>query len=50
MFTIKEKDALIIKTYFRSTRGIKGTAGVLGLSKSYVGKIISQYKKKHGLR
>ena len=50
MLPSKDIDELIIETYFGSTRGIKGTAGVLGLSKTYVGKIISKYKKKHGLR
>jgi len=46
----KISERVIINTFFRSTRGIKGTAGYLGLSKSYVGKIITQYKKKYNLR
>jgi len=46
----KRSEQIVINTFFRSTRGIKGTAGYLGLSKSYVGKIITKYKKKHKIR
>ena len=46
MITDKE----IIKYYFRTSKGIKGTAGYLGISKIRVGKIINIYKKKHNIR
>ena len=50
MERLKVSDDVIIKTFFRSSHSIKKIAGALGLSKSYVGKIITQYKKKHHLR
>jgi len=43
-------EKLIVETYFRNSHGIRGTAGRLGLSKSYVGKVITRYKRKHNIR
>ena len=43
-------DNHIIAFYFGTSKGIKGTAGYFGLPKSYVGKIINRYKKKHNIR
>ena len=43
-------DEEIIKYYFRTSKGIKGIAGYLGISKSRVGKVINIYKKKHNIR
>ena len=40
----------IIKYFFSTNKGIKGTAGYFGLSKTYVGKIIIEFKKKHNIR
>ena len=40
----------IVETYFRNSHGIRGTAGRLGLPKSYVGMVITKYKKKHNIR
>ena len=40
----------IIDCYLRNSRGIRGAARYFGLSKSYVGSIISKYKKKHNIR
>lgn len=43
-------DATIISTFFRQSRGIKGTAAVLGVSRIRVGKVITTHKKKHNIR
>jgi len=40
----------IIAYYMRTSKGIKGTAGHFGLEKSYVGRIINQYKKDNNIR
>lgn len=40
----------VIRYYMRTSKGIKATARYLGLPISYVGKIITQYKKKKGIR
>ena len=40
----------IIKYYFRTSKGIKGIAGYLGISKIRVGKVITLYKKKHQIK
>jgi len=45
---VQEKE--IIKYFMRTTKGIKGTAGYFGISKTYVGKIITIYKKKNHMR
>ena len=45
---VKKKD--IIAYFMRTTKGIKGTAGYFGISKAYVGKVITVYKKKHRIR
>ena len=42
-------DEEIIKYYFRTSKGIKGTAGYLGISKIRVGKVITLFKKKKKL-
>jgi len=46
MYSEKE----IIKQFFRNSKGIRGTARYFGLPKSYVGKIITKYKKKNNIR
>lgn len=50
MNNIKVSDDVIIKTFFRSSHGIKRVAGYLGLPASYVGAVIIKYKKKNNLR
>ncbi len=45
---ITEQD--IVNHFLGNSRGIKNTARHFGLSKSYVGKIISLYIKKHNIR
>ena len=44
------KNCEIIAYYFGTRKGIKGTAGHFGLPKSYVGRVINHYKKKHNIR
>ena len=48
--TKNTKNANIIGYYMRTSKGIKATAGYFGLSSSYVGRIIHNYKKKNGIR
>lgn len=43
-------DLQIIKTYFRSRNGIRGTAGKLGVSKLRVARVILAYKTKNNIR
>ena len=43
-------DKKIIKYYFRTSKGIKGIAGYLGISKIRVGKVITIYKKKYNIK
>lgn len=40
--TINKK---IIKTYSGSSKGIRSVARILGLSKTYVGKVVNNYQK-----
>tara|TARA_B100001093_G_scaffold111548_1_gene103942 strand:- start:933 stop:1076 length:144 start_codon:yes stop_codon:yes gene_type:complete len=40
----------IINFFRRTNRGIRGTARYFGVSKVYVGKIVTKYLKKHNLR
>ena len=40
----------IISYFMRTSKGIKATAGFFNLPKSYVGKIINQYRKKYNIR
>lgn len=44
------KDIDIVRFYFRNSRGIKAVAAHFGVQRSYAGKIISQYIKKHNIR
>jgi hypothetical protein len=43
-------DAVIISTFFGSSRGIKATARSLGIPMIYAAKVIIKYKKKHKIR
>lgn len=43
-------DEIIIKTFFRNSHGICYCAGVLGISKVRVCKVIFAYKRKKGIR
>jgi hypothetical protein len=43
-------DALIIETFFRNSKGIRGVARALGISKVRAGQVVLAYKKKHHLR
>jgi hypothetical protein len=43
-------DRKIVQTYLRNSKGIRGTARVLGISVVRAGKVILAYKKRHGLR
>ena len=45
---VTEKE--IIKHFFQNSKGIKNTARYFGLTKSYVGRIISIYIKKNNIR
>lgn len=40
----------IINFFRTSNKGIRGTARYFGVSKVYVGKIVTKYLKKHNLR
>ena len=40
----------IICYFMRTSKGIKGTARHFGLSYSYVGALITRYKKQKGIR
>ena len=40
----------IINFFRTSNKGIRGTARYFGVSKIYVGKIVTKYLKKHNLR
>ena len=40
----------IIRYFMRTSKGIKGTARHFGLSYSYVGALITRYKKRRGIR
>jgi len=43
-------DRKIVQTYLRNSKGIRGTARVMGISVVRAGKVILAYKKCHGLR
>ena len=43
-------DQKIIQMYFGSSYGIRTIAGIVGMQRSDVGKIILRYKKKHHIR
>ena len=43
-------DEDIIRLFFRCSKGLKGVAGVLGVSKIRVGKVITRYKRFHRIR
>ena len=40
----------IIKYFMRTSKGIKATAGHFSISKTYVGCVITEFKKKHNIR
>jgi hypothetical protein len=40
----------IIKYFMRTSKGIKATAGYFGISKTYVGCVVTKFKKKHNIR
>jgi len=40
----------IIRYFMGSTKGIKATAYHFGISKTYVGCVITEYKKKNNIR
>ena len=40
----------IVDYFLQTSKGIKATAGYFGLSRSYVGALVSRYIKKHNLR
>lgn len=46
----KIKDIEIVRFFFRNSKGIKAAASHFGVPKSYAGKVISQYIKKHNIR
>ena len=43
-------DNEIIKTFFRNSRGIRGCARTLGISKIRVAKVILKYKRINNIR
>ena len=43
-------DSVIISTFFRNSRGIKATAGYLGIPMTRASQVILRYKKKHNIR
>ena len=47
-YMVVEQD--IVDYFLQTSKGIKATAGYFGLSRSYVGALISRYIKKHNLR
>lgn len=40
----------IVDYFLHTSKGIKSTAGHFGLSRSYVGALVSRYIKKHNIR
>jgi len=43
-------DSIIISTFFRNSRGIKATAGYLGIPMTRVAQVILKYKKIKNIR